>query len=66
MKRSSVVVALTLACGMPASAQIRDLFNVFNRNTALVRNNNIASPSFNTLARNLSPRIARVGAVVGF
>ena len=45
---------------------IGDLFNVFNANTALVRNNNIASTSFNALAQNLSPRIARVGAVLGF
>jgi outer membrane receptor for Fe3+-dicitrate len=45
---------------------IFDVFNVFNSNTALVRNNNIASPTFNTLAQNLSPRIARVGLVVGF
>lgn len=51
------------------SASIRvigDLFNVFDANTALVRNNNIASSSFNTLAQNLSPRIFRVGLVVGF
>jgi Carboxypeptidase regulatory-like domain/TonB-dependent Receptor Plug Domain len=45
---------------------IGDLFNVFNANTALVRNNNIQSPSFNTLAQNLSPRIFRAGLVVGF
>jgi len=35
-------------------------------NTALVRNNNIASPTFNAIAQNLSPRIFRVGVVVGF
>jgi hypothetical protein len=45
---------------------IIDAFNVFNANTALVRNNNIASPTFNVLAQNLSPRIFRVGVVVGF
>ena len=45
---------------------IVDVFNVFNGNTALVRNNNIASPTFNALAQNLSPRIARVGLVIGF
>ena len=49
-----------------ASAAILDAFNVFNANTALVRNNNIASPTFNALAQNLSPRIFRVGLVVGF
>jgi hypothetical protein len=43
-----------------------DVFNVFNANSALVRNNNIASPTFNAIAQNLSPRIARVGLVVGF
>jgi hypothetical protein len=45
---------------------VLDVFNVFNTNTALVRNNNIASPTFNAIAQNLSPRIARVGLVVGF
>ena len=45
---------------------ILDLFNLMNANTALVRVNNITSPTFNTLAQNLSPRIARVGVVVGF
>ena len=32
-----------------------------NANTALVRVNDITSPTFNALAQNLSPRIARVG-----
>ncbi len=45
---------------------ILDCFNVFNANTELVRNNNIASPTFNQIAQNLSPRIFRVGLVVGF
>jgi hypothetical protein len=45
---------------------IGDLFNVLNANTALVRNNNILSPGFNSLAQNLSPRILRLGMVVGF
>ena len=45
---------------------IIDGFNVFNANTTLLRNNNIASPTFNSLAQNLSPRIARIGIVVGF
>jgi hypothetical protein len=43
-----------------------DAFNIFNANTAMVRNNNIASPTFNAIAQNLSPRIFRVGLVVGF
>jgi len=45
---------------------ILDCFNVFNGNTVLIRNNNLASPTFNTIAQNLSPRIFRVGVVVGF
>ncbi len=45
---------------------IVDVFNIFNANTALVRNNNIASTTFNSLAQNLSPRIARLGLVIGF
>ena len=43
-----------------------DVFNLMNANTALVRVNDITSPSFNALAQNLSPRIARIGLVVGF
>jgi hypothetical protein len=45
---------------------IGDLFNVFNANTVLVRNNNLGSTSFNAISQNLSPRIFRVGLVVGF
>jgi len=45
---------------------IADIFNLFNANTELVRNSNIASPSFLTLTKNLSPRIARLGFVVDF
>jgi hypothetical protein len=52
---------------------IIDAFNVFNANTALVRVNNVtplaggALPTnVNQLAQNLSPRIFRVGLVVGF
>jgi hypothetical protein len=45
---------------------IVDAFNVFNANTDLVRNNNVLSPTFNAIAQNLSPRIFRVGLVVGF
>ncbi len=45
---------------------IADLFNVFNANTALVRNNNIGAPTFNQIAQNLSPRIARFGLMIGF
>jgi hypothetical protein len=45
---------------------IGDLFNVFNANTVLVRNNNILSTSFNQVVQNLSPRIFRVGVELGF
>jgi hypothetical protein len=50
---------------------IGDLFNVFNANTVLVRVNNLgattAGPTaFNAISQNLSPRIFRVGLVVGF
>ena len=45
---------------------IGDVFNVTNANTVLIRNNNIASTAFNTIAQNLSPRILRIGVVVGF
>ena len=45
---------------------ILDVFNILNANTALVRVNNVSSTNFNALAQNLSPRIARVGVVLGF
>ena len=45
---------------------IIDVFNIFNGNTALVRVSNIGATNFNALAQNLSPRIARVGVVIGF
>jgi Carboxypeptidase regulatory-like domain/TonB-dependent Receptor Plug Domain len=45
---------------------VLDAFNVFNANTDLVRNNNVLSPTFNQIAQNLSPRIFRMGLVVGF
>ena len=51
------------------SATVRgmfDVFNLFNANTALVRNNNIAATTFNQLAQNLSPLIARIGVQIGF
>ena len=45
---------------------IGDVFNAFNASTVLVRGNNITSTSLNVIAQNLSPRIFRVGLVVGF
>jgi Carboxypeptidase regulatory-like domain/TonB-dependent Receptor Plug Domain len=43
-----------------------DVFNVFNANTVLVRNNNILSTTFNQVVQNLSPRIVRFGIELGF
>ena len=45
---------------------IGDVFNVFDANTVLVRNNNILSTTFNQIGQNLSPRIFRVGARFSF
>jgi hypothetical protein len=45
---------------------VGDLFNAFNANTELVRVNNIGATNFNALSQNLSPRIFRVGVVLGF
>jgi hypothetical protein len=45
---------------------VGDLFNVFNANTTLVGNHNLASPTFGQIVQNLSPRIFRAGVVVDF
>ena len=45
---------------------VGDLFNVLNANTELVRNRNAASPNFEQLSQNLSPRILRFGVRVNF
>jgi hypothetical protein len=45
---------------------IGDVFNALNANTVLIRNNNVLSTAFNSIAQNLSPRIFRAGLVVGF
>jgi hypothetical protein len=45
---------------------VGDLFNAFNANTELVRVNNIGASNFDALTQNLSPRIFRVGVVLGF
>jgi hypothetical protein len=61
--------ARTFRANMVSLRAIVDAFNVFNANTVLVRNNNVLSTGatgFNTIAQNLSPRIFRVGLVVGF
>ena len=59
-------VARTFKLGGEPPRLICDVFNLINANTVLVRVNNIRRRRFNTLAQNLSPRIARVGLVVGF
>jgi len=43
-----------------------DVFNLFNANTVLVRNNNILSTTFNQIAQNQSPRILGLGVQVKF
>ena len=43
-----------------------DVFNLLNADTALVRNGNVTATTFNQIAQNLSPRIARVGVQIGF
>jgi hypothetical protein len=46
-----------------------DLFDVFNSNTALVRNRNVLGTDqtgFYALMQNLSPRIFRIGIEIGF
>jgi hypothetical protein len=63
---TDVRVARTFYAGNVRWRVVGDVFNLFNANTALVRNNNIGSPTFNTLAQNLSPRILRFGLIVGF
>ena len=45
---------------------VADLFNVLNSNVALNRQRNIASPVFNRITQNLSPRIVRFGVRLGF
>ena len=45
---------------------IFDVFNIMNANTALVRVSDVTATNLNALAQNLSPRIARIGVVVGF
>ena len=45
---------------------VADLFNVANSNTEITRERNAGSPNFRVLGSNLSPRILRIGARVGF
>ena len=59
-------VARAFRGGMSNVRLMLDVFNVFNANTGLVRVNDVTATNFNALAQNLSPRIARIGLVVGF
>ena len=43
-----------------------DVFNLLNADTVLLRNGNITATTFNQIAQNLSPRIARIGVQIGF
>jgi len=45
---------------------IADLFNVLNSNTEITRERNAAATTFRVLGSNLSPRIVRFGARIGF
>lgn len=63
---TDVRVARTFKMHSISLRVIGDLFNVMNANTVLVRNNNVLSTVFNTIGQNLSPRILRLGLVVGF
>jgi hypothetical protein len=45
---------------------VGDLFNVLNANTVLNRQRNVTSTSSNVITQNLSPRIFRIGARIGF
>lgn len=45
---------------------IADLFNVLNSNTEITRERNAAATTFRVLGSNLSPRILRFGARLGF
>ncbi len=58
--------AKTFRFGATSIEAIADVFNVFNANTALVRNRNYDSPTFQQISTNLSPRILRLGARLMF
>jgi hypothetical protein len=59
-------VARAFRGGMSNVRLMLDVFNVFNANTALVRVNDVTATNFGALSQNLSPRIARIGVVLGF
>jgi hypothetical protein len=59
-------VAKNFTLGATSLRLTGDVFNLFNANTVLVRNNNILATTFNQIGQNLSPRILRVGVQVRF
>ena len=63
---TDVRVARDFKVGLVNIRGMFDVFNLFNANTALVRNGNVMSTTYGQLAQNLSPRIARIGVQIGF
>ncbi|HYM23253.1 MAG TPA: hypothetical protein VEU08_08595, partial [Vicinamibacterales bacterium] len=59
-------VARAFLMGAMSVRVMGDVFNLFNSNTVLVRNNNLGSTAFNQISQNLSPRILRLGVQVRF
>ena len=43
-----------------------DVFNLFNSDTVLLRNNDITSSTFNSITQNRTPRLVRFGLTIGF
>ena len=43
-----------------------DVFNLFNSDTVLLRNNDITSSTFNSITQNRTPRLMRFGLTIGF
>jgi hypothetical protein len=63
---TDVRVAREFRSGGASFRVMFDVFNLMNANTALLRVNDVTATNFNALVQNLSPRIARVGVIVGF
>lgn len=63
---TDVRVAREFRSGGASVRLMFDVFNLMNANTALLRVNDVTANNFNALVQNLSPRIARVGVIVGF
>jgi hypothetical protein len=43
-----------------------DIFNLFNTNTVLLRIRNVDAPNYDAIEQEMSPRILRLGATIGF